>query len=202
MTRIKPLTKSEKIITVLYEMSLKEKGNLKFEDVIVVLFKKYKNDFHLRGYPEYPDTSNQSFYTLKSNGLLMMQNKFISLTGKGLEVAKALLENDYIDDPEKSKKMSRDIVNEIHRITKTDVFYLFTSNQKEEIVDTDFYGYLGTTVKTERVSFDARLKIIKNVVSILSELGEHKDIIKMHFYLIDEFKKLINDKQKIGFPRR
>lgn len=56
------LSKRDKIITVLYQMSGGKKTTLKYEDIVVMLFKKYPADFHLKGYPEYPDAaSHQSF---------------------------------------------------------------------------------------------------------------------------------------------
>ena len=53
------LSKRDKILVVLYEMSQAKHSTFKYEDVIVTLFKKHPEDFHLRGYPEYPDSFNQ-----------------------------------------------------------------------------------------------------------------------------------------------
>ena len=55
------LSRPNKILLVMYELSNKRKKSLRFEDIVVALFKQYKEDFHMRGYPQYPD----SFWSFK-----------------------------------------------------------------------------------------------------------------------------------------
>lgn len=195
-------SKRDKILIVLYEMSDGKQVTLKYEDIIVKLFKKYPEDFHLHGYPEYPDAaSHQSFYALRREGLIQVRSKFVTLTEKGITYANQIIKMQ--SKPRKpSKKLSRDIINEIERIKKTDAFQLFIINKKDQIVDTDFFSYLGTTVRSERTDFKARINTIENVIGTIKSNTAHKIIVDLHNYLFDKFKELIKTKLSIGYPRR
>jgi len=196
------LSKKDKILIVLYEMVQGSHVALKYEDVIVKLFKKYPENFHLKGYPEYPDTSNQSFYGLRKEGLIQVRNKFVTLTEKGITFAKWLLNTKSFSQQKESQKLTRDIINEIERARKTDAFRLFISNKKEQIVDTDFFSYLGTTVRAERTDFRARVKIMQDVANTIRNNTEYKIFIDLHDYLFEKFKDVIKIKLSIGYPRR
>ncbi len=196
------LSKRDKILIVLYEMSQVKHSAFKYEDVIVTLFKKHPEDFHLRGYPEYPDSSNQSFYTLRKNGLIQVRNKFVKLTEKGVTSVKQILKIQPSLSQKQSKRLSRDIIQEIDRIKNTDVFQLFGKDNKDQIVDSDFFTYLGVTVRTERTDFEARIKTIKDVIDNIKKYDEYKTVIDLHNYLFEKYKELIKTKLSIGYPRR
>ena len=196
------LSKRDKILVVLYEMSQAKHSTFKYEDVIVTLFKKYPEDFHLRGYPEYPDSSNQSFYSLRKNGLIQVRNKFIKLTEKGVASAKQALTAQPGPSQKQSKRLRRDIIQEIDRIKSTEVFKLFVKDDKDQIVDSDFFIYLGVTVRTERTDFEARIKTIKDVIDDIRKYDEYKIVIDLHNHLFEKYEELIKTKLSIGYPRR
>lgn len=196
----------EKLLVVIYHMSTKQKTPLKYEDVYVNSFKKYPNDFQLRGYPAYPDTElmSKKIYDLRKNGALQVHRKFITITEKGKTAAEKIIQSrtKYPDKDTTSKTIGRDIINQIDRIKKTEVFQLFADDKKDQIVDTDFFAYLGTTVRTERTDFKARIKTIQDVIEIIKANDEYKLIVNLHSYLFDKFKDLIKTKLSIGYPRR
>jgi hypothetical protein len=187
-------------------MSLKQRTPLKYEDVYVRAFKKYPNDFQLRGYQEYPDTElmSKKIYDLRKNGALQVHRKFITITEKGKTIADKLIQsgNRHSDKDALSKTLSRDILNQIDRIKNTDAFQLFANNKREQIVDTDFFTYLGTTVRTERTDFRARIKTVQDVIENIKASDEYKIIVELHNYLFEKFKDLIKTKLSIGYPRR
>lgn len=111
-------------------MSNRGQSTLKYEDIIVKLFKKYPQDFHLRGYPEYPDTSNQAFYSLRKDGLIQVRSKFVTLTERGLVAAKQVIKGQSRFKQIPSQKLGRDVMGEINRIKNTDAFQLFITNKK------------------------------------------------------------------------
>jgi len=194
-------SKKDKILIVLLAMSKGKQLNLKYEDVIVRLFKTYPTDFHLRGYPEYPDTSNQAFYSLRKDGFIQVRNKFVALTEKGITYAKQITKVQI--KPQKfSQKLGRDITGEIEKIKNTDAYQLFITGKQDLIVDTDFFSYLGTTVRTERTDFIARIKTVKDVIESIKTSPEYKTIVELHNYLFEKFKDIIKTKLSIGYPRR
>lgn len=204
--KIKKLFVKEKLLIVIYEMSSKQKAPLKYEDVYVKAFKEYPNDFQLRGYPDYPDTElmSKKIYDLRKNGALQVHRKFITITEKGKTAAEKLIQPGvkYIDKDALSKTLSRDILNQIDRIKNTEVFQLFANDKKNQIVDTDFFTYLGTTVRTERTDFKARIKTIQDVIESIKDTDEYNAILELHNYLLEKFEDLIKAKLSIGYPRR
>lgn len=187
-------------------MSLKQKSSLKYEDVYVKAFKKYPVDFQLRGYPAYPDTElmSKKIYDLRKNGFIQVHKKFISITEKGRTFAEKLMDSrtNTSDKDDIMKTLSRDIINQLDRIKNTEAFHLFVTDKKDQIVDTDFFGYLGTTVRSERTNFKARVKTVQDAIEKIKAISDYEMVVKLHSYLFDKFKDLIKTKLSIGYPRR
>lgn len=201
----KELTKIDKMLIVIYELSAGKQNTLKYEDIFVKAFKKYHSDFHLRGYPEYPDTGDSTqrpLYTLRKDGLIQVRNKFVTLTEKGITFAKQLINTEPRFFKKSSSKLTRDIINEIERIKNTDAFHLFSNNKKDQMVDSDCFAYLGTTVRTERTDFRARLKTIEDVIEAIKDDDEYRMIVDLHNYLFEKFKDTFKTKLSLGYPRR
>ncbi|MDD3607834.1 MAG: hypothetical protein PHQ20_03505, partial [Candidatus Moranbacteria bacterium] len=83
------LSNPEKTLIVLLKLAKGTKKNIKFEDLVVSLFKEFPEDFHLRGYKEYPDAESirKPLYKFKKEGVLLVRNMVISFTDKGLDIA-------------------------------------------------------------------------------------------------------------------
>lgn len=193
----------EKILIVIYGILSKQTNMVKYEELAVKAFKQYP-EFQLRGYPEYPDTEHISkrLYDLRKEGLIKVRNKFISLTEKGKTYAEQIMKAKPRFPKKSLQKLGRDVMGEIERIKKTEVFQLFVTDKKEQIVDTDFFTYLGTTVRAERTDFQARIKTVQDVVEAIETKDEYKPIIDLHNYLFERFKDIIKTKLSIGYPRR
>jgi len=199
------ISKRDKLLIVIYEMSSEKQNTLKYEDIFVKAFKKYPDEFHLRGYPEYPDTGDSTqrpLYGLRKDGLIQVRSKFVKLTEKGITITKQIIKSQSSFPIKSSRKLTRDIMSEIDRIKNTDAFQLFATNKRDQLVDTDFFAYLGTTVRTERIDFRSRIKIIENVIETLKTNEEYKKIVDLHNYLFEKFKDTIKTKLSIGYPRR
>jgi hypothetical protein len=195
--RIK-LSRANKILLTLYELSEGKKKNLRFEDIVVALFKKYKNDFHLRGYPQYPDseTVEKAIYSnLKKNGLVTYGNKIFSLTDKGLAFAKNLQREIHNKKLISVIKLPRYIENEISRIKNLEGFKLFIKGEVDRILDTDFYSYLGVSVRSEKDEFLGRLTTLNDVINELQKIAQkevlHEQIINYHKFILNKFKQII-----------
>lgn len=64
-----------------------------------------------------------------------------------------------------SDRLSRDKETQLKRICETDAFRLFSLGQKERILDTDFYTYLGVTVHTKPHEFLGCLSTVADAVT-------------------------------------
>lgn len=82
------------------------------------------------------------------------------------------------------------------------LFNYLSPTKKEQIVDTDFFAYLGTTVRVERTDFRARIKTIADVIETIKKNSKYRLIVEMHNYLFERFKDTIKIKLSLGYPRR
>lgn len=186
---MKMLTKWQKILATLFALSGGRAKSLQYEDIVVEAYKKYAEDFQLRGYPQYPDSSDvhKSLYEMKKKGLLRTANKTFELTERGLEVAKQLFD----DVPISRDRLTKQEESEIKRIINSAAFNLFMSDEAASILDTDFYDYLGVTVRTSRGDFLGRLNNVKHAVQAHTEKRSDETsaaLGKLHVYLLERFK--------------
>jgi hypothetical protein len=194
------LSRTDKILVVLFELSGGTTKNLHYEDIVVALFKKYPKDFAMRGYPEYPDSEgvNHEFYRgeMKKSGKINYSNKIFSLTDKGLDYVGKLLDSNMDNKSVPPEKLSRFANKEIERIRKTEGFQLFLEGKTEKINDTDFYTYLGVTPRTAKSDFIGRLNTVKEAVKELEEVENKSDLdlktVNYYKFLVEEkFKNIV-----------
>jgi len=192
------LSRANKILLTMYELSRGVKKGLKFEDIVVAVFKKYKDEFHLPGYPQYPDSENvnKAIYSyLKRNGLVNYSNKIFFLTDKGIEFTKSLQKESSNKKLISVIKLPRFIENEISRIKNLEGFKLFIKGEEDRILDTDFYSYLGISVRSGKDEFLGRLTTLNDVVNKLQKITQretlHVQIINYHKFLLNKFKEII-----------
>ena len=158
---------------------------------------------------EYPDASDihkPLYGPLKSRGFVLSANKRFKLTEKGRvyalqldKVVKGLLPFEELStDIPRADRLSRDKEAELRRAAETDAFRLFALGQKEKILDTDFYSYLGTTVRTERNEFLGRLQAVSDAVqdaARISNDSKHAILLQLHDFLLAKFADIIDRKR-------
>src|SRR6266487_4209353 len=117
------LSKPQKILAVMYGLCQGDATALQYEDIVVAAFKRYPEDFQLRGYPEYPDSSDvhKPLYEMKQQGLLRSANKTFELTARGLEVASRLVHS----ERENKDRLTKFEEAEINRLVGSAAFRLF-----------------------------------------------------------------------------
>ncbi|OGE32710.1 hypothetical protein A3J19_03595 [Candidatus Daviesbacteria bacterium RIFCSPLOWO2_02_FULL_41_8] len=199
------LSRAQKILISLYKLAGGTKKQVRFEDIAVKVYKTFKADFQLRGYPQYPDTGDivhKPLYSeLKKAGFVLSGNKYFSLTAKGTEYGKRLLKSAGMDNKSRDTNTGDDFVKftisqqkEIERIRDSAAFNLYTEGKKEEIIDIDFYSYLGVTVRTNKYDFLGRFSIVKDAIEATKSksLPLYKQLTDCHEYLINKFKENID----------
>lgn len=194
-------TRSQKILLALFRLSSGTKKQIRFEDIAVEAYRSYKEDFQLRGYPQYPDTGDiihKPLYSeLKKHGYVLSGNKYFSLTPKGIEYARSLYKSSgkkTIKDAVNFDKLTSDQEKELERILLSDAFRLFEQGRKEEILDIDFYSYLSVTVRTNKFDFLGRLSTVEDVISATKIRSDnvYEKLRDCHKYLLDKFKENIS----------
>jgi len=192
------LSKAHKLLLVIYEMSRKEKRSLRYEDIVVAAFKKNPEDFHLRGYDEYPDSGDlvhKPLYDFRKKGLLEANNKVFSLTDMGFSFAERLVEALKGKEVVPSDRLSRFAEKEISRIESTEGFKFFLEEDFPKLTDTDFYMYMGTTPRTPRNDFIGRMESVNNAVKELENKENltpvWKKVLEYHGFITNKFKDII-----------
>ena len=187
---MRALTKPQKILAVMFDLCHGEAKALQYEDIVVSAFKKYPEDFQLRGYPEYPDSSDihKPLYEMKRAGLVRAANKTFQLTQQGLEAAQRLMHSTSSD----KKRLTKSEEGEINRIVNSAAFQLFQDGRRDSILDTDFYEYLGVTVRTSDGDFWGRMRNVEQAVK--AHKNKRRDALssaldQLHRFLVSKFKE-------------
>lgn len=181
------------------EMSKGTNKSLKYEDIVVSAFKKFGEDFHLRGYPEYPDSGDlvhKPLYEFRKRGFVEANNKVFSLTDRGIAYAEQLAGLVKGKDVESNGRLSRFAEKEISRIETSEGFSIFLNGDLQRITDGDFYKYFGVTPKTPKNEFLGRLETVN---SAIKELGNQKSIpvsrgglAAYHDFIREKFQNIIS----------
>lgn len=190
------LTKPQKILAVMFELCEGRPRALQYEDIVVAAFERYPQDFQLRGYPQYPDASDvhKPLYEMKQQGLVRSANKTFELTPRGLEVAAGFVHSAH----ERKDRLTKLEEAEIARIVQSAAFGLFQQGRKDAILDTDFYEYLGVTVRTSRANCLGRLSNVEHAIAAHKQ--KRADDLSaalhdLHEFLLSKFKAEIESRK-------
>ncbi len=197
--KITVLSRPEKIMLAIYQISDGKTKSLKFEDIVVAVFKKFPEDFHLRGYSDYPDSGDlihKPLYEFRKKGYLEANNKVFSLTQRGIAFAEQLKSMTAGKEVKSDGRMSRFVEQEISRIEKLEGFTIFREGKREKITDTDFYAYLSVTPRTLKNDFLGRLKTVETAVNELAAQKSihtsRKLVPEYHAFLLERFKSILD----------
>lgn len=191
------LGRSDKLLLFLYEKGNGKQVKIRYEDIVVGVFKKYPHDFHLKDYPEYPDSGDmihKPLYDAKKKGYLNAVNKVFSLTDRGFEYARQLSTGGSVAETTSSDRLSRNTGVEFMRIKNLEGFLLFSKGEGHKLTDTDFYDYLGVTVRTQK---NAAIGRLNTVDAVYKELKSSDDalvakVTQYHDFLMDKNKKIVS----------
>lgn len=197
------LSKEQKVLLALYRLWNEGRKKVRYEDIVVRVFKDYPGDFHLKGYPEFPDTGDavhKPLYDYRKRGMVSASNKMFSLTPHGVAEAERL----QIAEKGKpalrptSHRLERDTQIEFNRVKQLEGFKLFLSDKKDEIIDSDLFEYLGVSVRTTRNDFIGRLETMKSAIAAIDSSGLKDPIMvaarQFHDFLMNRFAAEITSK--------
>lgn len=193
------LTRTEKILLAMLELTQGKLEQQKYEDIVVAVYEKYPDNFHLKGYPQYPDSGDiihKPLYDLKKKGLITAYNKFFSFTPLGLKIAEELRDKLKGKNVKHSDRHDRLIQNEINRLMSLEGFKLFIDNKTDQIVESDFYNYFAATPRMNKNEFLSKMNTLNRVEEMIRKAKENKEINKKILeyskFLRTEYKDIIN----------
>lgn len=190
------LNRGEKILLFLFNYGKGKRVKVRYEDIVVGVFKKYPTNFHLKGYPKYPDSGDlihKPLYDFKKKGYIDAANKIFSLTERGVEFAEQISKKKSV--PANNERLSRSASVEVSRIKGLEGFTLFLNNEKDKLSENDFYNYLSVTVRTKKNAFMGRLE---NIKAVIKEIGSQIDdplyskIVNYHDFLMSRYKNILD----------
>jgi hypothetical protein len=189
------LSKEQKVLLSLYRLWNEGRKKIRYEDIVVRVFKDYPGDFHLKGYPEFPDTGDavhKPLYDYRKRGMVTATNKMFSLTPHGVAEAER------IKAVEKGKptiearhRLQRDAQIEVERIKQLEGFKLYLAGKHDEIIDSDLFEYLGVSVRSTKNDFIGRLEAMKSAIAAVSSSGLRDPVLiascQFHEFLMNRF---------------
>lgn len=197
-SKLSKLTRSQKILVSLYGQAKGTNKQIRFEDIAVAAYKNFKSDFQLKGYPQFPDTGDiihKPLYSeLKKGGYVLSGNKYFSLTPKGIAYSKKILNVSSNDEKSSQgvslEKLTADKQKELERLKASSAVGLFLDGKKDEILDIDFYSYLGVTVRTNKYDFLGRLTTVEEAIDATQGRSDvlYEKLRECHTYLLNKFK--------------
>jgi hypothetical protein len=192
------LSRSDKLLLFLFEKGKGKSIKVRYEDIVVGVFKKHPHDFHLKDYPEYPDSGDlihKPLYDAKKKGYLNAANKVFALTESGLDYARQIASHGAVDETASKDRLSRSTGVEFARIKGLEGYQLFANGEKNKLTSNDFYDYLGVTVRTQKNAVVGRMNTLK---TICEELRQHNDnplaikVVAYHEHLMSTNTEAIN----------
>lgn len=167
----------EKILVAMHRLANGTTKMLQYEDIVVKAFEMFPDEFALRGHPKYPDSSDVHkplYGILKRRGLVRAAHKTFALTTKGVETAERLIAHAgmSLDDARSADRMTRPVRSEVDRMLASDALAFFANDQREKILDTDFYNFLGCTVRTPPNDFLGRVNTTTDAVDAAVRFGQ------------------------------
>lgn len=195
------IPRPEKILVAMFQLSNGTNQPLEYEDIVVRSWELFPDEFGLRKYVhKHPDSSDQHkplYGPLKDKGFVLSGNKKFRLTEKGIAYASELvkaMKGGKTANSGNADRLSRNNEAQLKRICETDAFRIFSLGQKEKILDTDFYTYLGVTVRTEKHEFLGRLQTVADAVADASRISDNPKFAltqPLHEFLCQQFKGII-----------
>lgn len=167
----------EKILVAMLKLSDGTTRWLKYEDIVVKAFELFPDEFALRGYPRFPDSSDVHkplYGSLKRAGMVRAANKTFSLTQRGVEVASRLVQTAgrKLDQVRTGDRMARDVRLEVDRMLGSAAYRLYHEGRADQLLDTDFYALIGCTVRTPKNDFLGRLASAEDAVKTAARLSQ------------------------------
>jgi hypothetical protein len=152
----------KKILVAMYRLASRPWAYLSYEDIVVQAFRMFPDDFSLRGFPEYPDSSDVHkplYGTLAKKGLVKSSEKRFALTEQGLAIANALAKKagDKLDLPKDPDRLTRNQNTEIARMMNSPAFQFYSAGKQQKILDSDMLTFFGSTIRARGSHFVGRV---------------------------------------------
>lgn len=171
------------------------------EDIVATCFSLFPERFHLRGYPQWPDSTvvNKRWVDCRGKGLIHGSTASgFSLTPKGLELAERVSQILFGKKPHFGRSSSNRVGEEertragrfVRSLEKSDAFSLFSSHDEAaNISEFDFRNMLLCTMESSATTLRNNLEQFKQYVA----LYKREDLLKFLEFCRSKFAHLLSE---------
>ncbi|MBI3123583.1 MAG: hypothetical protein HYZ10_04185 [Ignavibacteriales bacterium] len=197
---MKKLTKKDKILYTIVKMHNEGNNVLRYEDILVNVFKSFPEDFQIRFYPQFPDTDTirRALYQLIPEGYIRISNRNCALTKEGKEVGNKIINSLEGDSIQIEGRRDLNYNIEIKRLLRAEGFNMYLIGKIDKIIDQDFYEFYRSSVRTRTLELLGKIKQINEVINRYSteNLPQAKNLLAYSSFLQTKFKLIINEESK------
>jgi hypothetical protein len=181
------LTKAEKLLVAAARIDATHHSEFTAEDLVVEAFKRFPNDFSLKGYPEYPD-NNSVLTMLMGKEARLIASGWLSKTGtkkyritpKGVHDAAERIP-DSSERQVQTVRNSRKMEEGLARLFQSEAFESASKDSGSEITFHQFCRFIGLAAPDTWQKVQGKLEEVKHLVEQARELGESGQNIRVYF---------------------
>lgn len=187
-----------KILAAMFWATQQSGRTIAYEDIVVEAFRRFPEDFQLRGYPEYPDSSDihkPLYLALSKAGYVSGAKKKFRLTPLGQQVAEQAARTlsgarGMVD----TGRLTRDDQADLARMKSTRAYRMVAEGNSRAVVDSDFYAFFKVSVRTKRHEFAGRLQAVEALLQRGRDAGQPvADVVAASDFLLKRFEDLIRE---------
>lgn len=162
-------------------------GKIEFsaEDIAVTAHQLFRDEFSLKGYPQFPDSNKVYTQLMGKSAPLFVRGwlekvgtKTYRLTPKG---AADLNQIDSSSSQERNVHIERRKEDEYGRILTSDVFELFRTEQEDTITFHQFCRFAGLSARDKWQKVASQLQQLEHYVKEIVSAGESGQGMRFHF---------------------
>ena len=197
---MKKLTKKDKILYTIVKMYNDGNKLLRYEDILVKVFKSFPEDFQIRFYPEFPDTDTirRALYQLIPEGYIRISYRNCTLTEDGKIKGNKIIKSLDGDSIQVGGRRDFNYNIEIKRLLRSEGFNMYVNGKTDKIIDQDFYEFYRSSVSTRNLELLGKIKQINEVINRYSTENslQAKNLLAYSSFLQTKFKLIFNEELK------
>ncbi len=197
---MKKLTKKDKILYTIVKMYNDGDNLLRYEDILVKVFKSFPEDFQIRFYPQFPDTDTirRALYQLIPEGYIRISNRNCALTNDGKARGNKIIKSLDGDTIQIEGRRDLNYNIEIKRLLRSEGFNMYLTGKMDKIIDQDFYEFYRSSVRTRNLELLGKIKQINEVINRYSTENtlQAKNLLAYSSFLLTKFKSIFNEELK------
>ncbi len=197
---MKKLTKKDKILYTIVKMYNDGDNLLRYEDILVNVFKSFPEDFQIRFYPQFPDTDTirRTLYQLIPDGYIRISNRNCALTKDGKVRGNKIIQSLDGDSIQVEGRRDLNYNIEIKRLLRSEGFNMYLTGKMDKIIDQDFYEFYRSSVRTRNLELLGKIKQINEVINRYSRENplHAKNLLAYSSFLQTKFKLIFNEELK------